>query len=79
MTIILASCCPERHLASQNSVGANNVVPCNSARDVEVLQTMHLCAGKVSGEVQHVLDVAMTILLHAVEADDDKVRPALDM
>lgn len=55
------------------------MVPCNSARDVEVLQTMHLCAGKVSGEVQHVLDVAMTILLHAVEADDDKVRPALDM
>ncbi|CAL5224745.1 g7478 [Coccomyxa viridis] len=28
--------------------------------------------GKVSGEVQHVLDAAMAILLHAVEADDDK-------
>ena len=40
---------------------------------------MHLRAGKVSGEVQHVLDVAMIILLHAVEADDDKVRLALDM
>ena len=31
------------------------------------------CAGKVSGEAQHVLEAAMAVLLHAVEADDDKV------
>lgn len=37
-----------------------------------------VCAGKVSGEVQHVLEAAMTILLHAVEADDDKVCAARD-
>lgn len=34
------------------------------------------CAVKVSGEAQHVLEAAMTILLHAVEADDDKVCAA---
>ena len=34
-----------------------------------------LHAGEVSGEVQHVLDATLTILLHAVEADDDKVGP----
>ena len=74
-------CWPDLHkIAALLSLGAflcqSNTIGDSGAK-VFLPDAHGLHAGEVSGEVHHVLDTAMTILLHAVEADDDKVGPVL--